>query len=94
MELQSALEERVVEDGALSRRDELVDLVGGSSSLSDTTARDVDDPPRDEENVCRGCSRHAWRRSGPRPDLGSLEPTFIGDRFLPEGIELSSAGLS
>ena len=80
--LQSELEERVVED-VRSRRDELVDLVGELVAL-DTTARDVDDPPRDEERLQR-LLQARLEAVGAETDLWEPEPT-VGDRFLPDAL--------
>ena len=84
MELQSALEERVVE-AARAAQDELVGLAAELVAC-DTTARHVGDPPRDEEKLQRLLAARL-EALGAAPDLWEPEPTGDGDRFFPAGLD-------
>ena len=84
MELQSALEERIVQ----SVRDAKDQLVGLAAELvaCDTTARLPGDPARDEEKLQRLLAARL-ETLGAETDLWEPEPTGAGDRFVPAGLD-------
>jgi acetylornithine deacetylase len=84
VQLQSALEERIVQ----SVRDARDDLVGLTAQLvaCDTTARLPGDPARDEEKLQRLLAARL-AALGAEPDLWEPEATGEGDRFLPAGLD-------
>ncbi|NLE22628.1 MAG: ArgE/DapE family deacylase [Actinobacteria bacterium] len=86
MELQSALEERVV--GAVrDAKDELTGLVAELVAC-DTTARLPGDPARDEERLQRLLAARL-QAMGAETDLWEPEPTGGGDRFTPAGLDFA-----
>ncbi len=84
MELQSALEERVVQS-VRDAKDELVELTAKLVAL-DTTARRPGDPARDEDRLQRLLAAHLTVL-GAEADLWEPEPTGEGTRFLPAGLD-------
>ena len=84
MELQSALEERIVQ----AVRDAKDELVGLAAELvaCDTTARLPGDPARDEEKLQRLLAARL-AAVGAETDLWEPEPTGAGDRFVPAGLD-------
>ena len=84
MQLQSALEERVVQ----AVRDAKDELVGLTAELvaCDTTARLPGDPARDEEKLQRLLAARL-EALGAEADLWEPEPTGDGDRFVPAGLD-------
>ena len=86
MELQSALEERVVE-AVRASQDELVGLAAELVAC-DTTARHAGDPAHDEEKLQRLLAARL-EALGAAPDLWEPEPTGDGDRFVPAGLDFA-----
>ena len=86
MELQSALEERVVE-AVRASQDELVGLAA-ELVVCDTTARHAGDPAHDEEKLQRLLAARL-EALGAAPDLWEPEPTGDGDRFVPAGLDFA-----
>jgi acetylornithine deacetylase len=84
VELQSALEERVVQ-AARGAKDELVGLTADLVAC-DTTARLPGEPARDEEKLQRLLAARL-KALGAEPDLWEPEGTGEGDRFLPAGLD-------
>ena len=84
MELQSALEERVVQ-AVRDAKDELVGLTADLVAC-DTTARLAGDPARDEEKLQRVLAARLVAL-GAEADLWEPEPTGSGDRFIPAGLD-------
>jgi len=86
VELQSALEERIVE----AVRDAKDELVGLTAELvaCDTTARRPGDPARDEEKLQRLLAARL-EAVGAEADLWEPEPTGKGSRFLPAGLDFA-----
>jgi acetylornithine deacetylase len=82
----SAVEERVVA-AVHEERDGLVELLGELVAC-DTTARDVDDDPRDEQLLQRILAARL-RDLGAEIDLWEAEPTGAGTRHLPGGLGFS-----
>lgn len=82
-QLRSSLEERVAAAVA-EGRDELIALTRELVAL-DTTARDVGDPPRDEERLQRLLERRL-RGAGAETDLWTPLPTGTGNRHVPDGL--------
>jgi acetylornithine deacetylase len=86
VELQSALEERVI--GAVwDAKDELTGLTADLVAC-DTTARLPGDPARDEERLQRLLAARL-RALGAETDLWQPEPTGAGDRFIPAGLDFA-----
>lgn len=86
MELQSALEERVVE-AMRAAKDELVGLAAELVAC-DTRARLPGDPARDEEKLQRLLAARL-EALGAAPELWEPEPTGEGDRFVPAGLDFA-----
>jgi acetylornithine deacetylase len=86
VELQSALEERVVE-AVRASEDELVGLAAELVAC-DTTARHAGDPAHDEEKLQRLLAARL-EALGAAPDLWEPEPTGDGDRFVPAGLDFA-----
>jgi acetylornithine deacetylase len=86
VDLQSALEERVV-DAVRAASDELVGLAAGLVAC-DTTARLPGEPPRDEEKLQRLLAARL-AVLGAAPDVWEPEPTGAGDRFVPAGLDFA-----
>jgi acetylornithine deacetylase len=84
VELQSALEERVVQ-AVRDAKDELVGLTADLVAC-DTTARLPGDPARDEERLQRLLSARLTAL-GAEAELWEPEPTGAGDRFIPTGLD-------
>ena len=86
MELQSALEERIVQ-AVRDAKDELVGLAAELVAL-DTTARHPGDPARDEDKLQRLLAARL-EAVGAAADLWEPEPTGDGGRFLPAGLDFA-----
>ena len=86
MELQSALEERVVE-AVRAAKDELVGLAAELVAC-DTRARLPGDPARDEEKLQRLLAARL-EALGAAPDVWEPAPTGAGDRFVPAGLDFA-----
>ena len=84
MELQSALEERVVQ-AVRDAKDELVGLTADLVAC-DTTARLAGDLARDEEKLQRLLAARL-AALGAEAELWEPEPTGSGDRFIPAGLD-------
>jgi len=86
VELQSALEERVVQ-AVRDAKDELVGLTAELVAY-DTTARLPGDPARDEDKLQRLLVARL-AALGAETDLWEPEPTGAGDRFIPAGLDFA-----
>ncbi len=86
MELQSALEERVVA-AVRGAKDELKGLTADLVAC-DTTARLPGEPARDEERLQRLLAARL-RGVGAETDLWEPEQTGAGDRFTPAGLDFA-----
>ena len=86
MELQSALEERIVQ-AARDAKDELVGLTAELVAC-DTTARHPGDHARDEDKLQRLLAARL-QALGAEADLWEPEPTGDGSRFLPAGLDFA-----
>jgi acetylornithine deacetylase len=86
VELQSALEERVVQS-VRDAKDELIGLTAELVAL-DTTARRPGDPARDEEKLQRLLAARL-EGLGAEADVWEPEPTGEGDRSLPAGLDFA-----
>ncbi len=86
MELQSALEERVVQQ-VREAQDELIGLAAELVAC-DTTARLPGAPARDEAKLQRLLAARL-EALGATPDLWEPEPTGAGDRFVPAGLDFA-----
>jgi len=86
VELQSALEERVVE-AVRAAKDELVGLAAELVAC-DTRARLPGDPARDEEKLQRLLAARL-EALGAAPDVWEPAPTGAGDRFVPAGLDFA-----
>ncbi len=84
MNLQSALEEHIVE-AVHAARDELVGLAAELVAC-DTRARLPGEPARDEEKLQRLLAGRL-EAHGAEPDVWEPEPTGEGDRFVPAGLD-------